>query len=84
MQDTNTQHIHDETKILPLQEHLKLNASQIRQKAHHSSHPLQLSTHKQTPRYKPHSTLHTTIVTTPITKRQHILHLSHTGPTENK
>ena len=32
MQDTNTQHLHDETKNLPLQEHLKLHASQIRQK----------------------------------------------------
>ena len=31
--DTNIQHSHDETNILPLHAHLKIHASQIRQKA---------------------------------------------------
>ena len=31
--DTNIQHLHDETNILPIQKHLQLQASQIRQKA---------------------------------------------------
>ena len=29
--DTNIQHMHDETKILPIQKHLQLHASQVRQ-----------------------------------------------------
>ena len=39
-QDTNTQHLHDETDILPLKEHITLHTSQLRQKAQHPSHPL--------------------------------------------
>ena len=31
--DTNIQHLHDETNILPIQKHLRLHASQVRQKA---------------------------------------------------
>ena len=31
--DTNIQHLHDETNILPLQKHLQLHVSQVRQKA---------------------------------------------------
>ena len=38
--DTNTQHLHVETKVLPIEEHLKLQASQLRQKAQLQSHPL--------------------------------------------
>ena len=38
--DTNLQHLHEETSILPLKNHLQLHASQIRQKAEHPSHPL--------------------------------------------
>ena len=38
--DTNTQHLHTETKILPIKDHLKLHASQLRQKAQLQSHPL--------------------------------------------
>ena len=38
--DTNIQHLHDETNILPIQKHLQLHASQIRQKAQYPSHPL--------------------------------------------
>ena len=38
--DTNIQHLHDETNILPIQKHLQLHVSQIRQKAQYPSHPL--------------------------------------------
>ena len=38
--DTNIQHLHDETNILPIQKHLQLHASQVRQKAQYPSHPL--------------------------------------------
>ena len=37
--DTNIQHLHDETNILPIQKHLQLHASQVRQKSQYSSHP---------------------------------------------
>ena len=47
------QHLHSETKILPLQNHLKLHASQLTQKASHPTHPLHpLTTQKAHPRYK--------------------------------
>ena len=36
--DTNIQHLHDETNILPIQKHLQLHASQIRQKAQYPYH----------------------------------------------
>ena len=38
--DTNTQHLHNETLVFPLQNHLQLQASQIRQKSQNPSHPL--------------------------------------------
>ena len=43
-QDTNIQHLHDETLILLIHEHLQLNASQYKQKTQHPSHLL----HKHT------------------------------------
>ena len=61
--DTNTQHLHSETKILPLQNHLKLHASQLTQKASHPLIPYIHSPHKKpTPATKnnPHSTTSTT------------------------
>ena len=45
-QDTNIQHLHDETITLPIHEHLQLHASQYKQKTQHPSHPL----HKHTRR----------------------------------
>ena len=39
-QDTNIQHMHDETLTLPMHEHLQLHASQCKQKIQHPSHPL--------------------------------------------
>src|SRR5207244_5025742 len=47
--DTNTNHIHQETKILPLPQHLKLHASQLRQKAKLPSHPLNPLLHQAEP-----------------------------------
>jgi hypothetical protein len=38
--DTNIQHLHIETKTLPLSNHLKLHASQLRQKSQLPTHPL--------------------------------------------
>ena len=60
--DTNTQHLHSETKILPLQNHLKLHASQLTQKASHPTHPLHpLTTQEAHPRYKKQSTFNNNI-----------------------
>ena len=36
--DTNTQHLHDETLILPIHDHLQLHVSQYKQKTQHPSH----------------------------------------------
>ena len=38
--DTNIQHLHDETKILPVSTHLKLLASQFKQQSQNPQHPL--------------------------------------------
>ena len=51
--DTNINHIHDETKILPIEKHLRLHSSQLRQIASHPDHPLhRLTTQPQPPRLK--------------------------------
>ena len=39
--DTNTQHLHDETKVLPMDTHLKLHATQLEQLTQTQTHPLQ-------------------------------------------
>ena len=55
--NTNTQHLHSETKILPLKNPLKLHASQLTQKASHPTHPLRsLNTQEAHPKYKKQST----------------------------
>ena len=52
-QDTNIQHLHDETLILHIHEHLQLHASQYKQKTQHTSHPLHKhTTYFNTPRLK--------------------------------
>ena len=52
-QDTNIQHLHDETLKLPIHEHLQLHTSQYKQKTQHPSHPLhKLTTYFNTPRLK--------------------------------
>ena len=52
-QDTNIQHLHDETLTLPIHEHLQLHASQYKQKIQHPSHPLHKhTTYFNTPRLK--------------------------------
>ena len=40
MQDTSIQHLHEQTSILPIKQHLALHASQLRQKAQHTEHTL--------------------------------------------
>ena len=39
-QDMNTQHLHDETKVLPMDTHLKLYATQLKQLTQTQTHPL--------------------------------------------
>ena len=52
-QDTNIQHLHDETLTLPIHEHLQLHASQYKQRTQHPSHPLHKhTTYFNTPRLK--------------------------------
>ena len=52
-QDTNIQHLHDETLTLPIHEHLQLYASQYKQITQHPSHPLHKhTTYFNTPRLK--------------------------------
>ena len=52
-QDTNIQHMHDETRILPIHEHLQLHTSQYKQKTQHPSRPLHKhTTYFNTPRLK--------------------------------
>ena len=54
-QDTNIQHLHDETLTLPIHEHLQLHASQYKQKTQHPSHPLHKhTTYFNTQRLKKH------------------------------
>ena len=43
-QDTNIQHLHDETPTIPIQEHLQVHASHYKHKTQHPSQPL----HKHT------------------------------------
>src|SRR5688572_17189560 len=51
--DTNIQHLYKETKTLPLSNHLKLHASQLRQKSQLPTHPLHyLIKQSQCPRKK--------------------------------
>ena len=65
--DTNTQHLHDETNVLPIHQHLQLHASQIRQKAQHPTHPLhQLTIHPHTLRLKKQTTFNNINCTTNI------------------
>ena len=52
-QDTKIQHLHDETLIFPIHEHLQLHASQYKHKTQHPSHPLHKHTaYFNTPRLK--------------------------------
>ena len=69
----NTQHLHDETNVLPIHQHLQLYASQIRQKAQHPTHPLHKPTiHPHTPRLKKQTTFNNINYTTNIGTQQQI------------
>ena len=65
--DTNMQHLHDETNILPIQKHLQLHASQVRQKAQYPSHPLyRYTTHNTSQRLMKPTTFNNSRYTTNI------------------
>ena len=40
--DTNTQHLHDETAVLPIKDHLCIHSSNLKHKSKHPTHPLHL------------------------------------------
>ena len=87
-QDTNIQHLHDETLTLPIHEHLQLHASQYKRKTQHPSHPLHKhTTYFNTPRLKKHYFLTTaatqqtipqtpTVTTTDIKTNMRHIHTS--------
>ena len=65
--DTNIQHLHNETNILPIQKHLQLHASQVRQKAQYPSHPLyRYTTHNNSQRLMKPTTFNNSRYTTNI------------------
>ena len=52
-QDTNIQHLHDETLTFPIHEHIQIHAPHYKQKTQHPSHPLHKhTTNFNTPRLK--------------------------------
>ena len=72
-QDTNIQHLHDETLILPIHEHIQLHASQYKQKTQHLSHPLHKHTTYNTPRLKKSTIFINGRYTTNIPKDPHTI-----------
>ena len=64
-QDTNVQHLHDETLILPIHEHLQLHASPYKQQTQHPSHPL----HKHTTYFNTQRLYKTLSLTTAATQQ---------------
>ena len=74
--DTNTHHLHTETKILLIDTHMKLHGSQLRQQAQDPEHTLhQLTTQEPPPSLKKQTIFHnnnytTNIDTPPDTKTQ--------------
>ena len=65
--DTNIQHLHDKTNILPIQKYLQLHASQVRQKAQYPSHPLyRYTTHNTSQRLMKPTTFNNSRYTTNI------------------
>ena len=65
--DTNTHHLHTETKILPINTHMKLHGSQLRQQAQDPEHTLhQLTTQEPPPRLKKQTIFHNNNYTTNI------------------
>ena len=65
--DTNTHHLHTETKILPIDTHMKLHGSQLKQQAQDSEHTLhQLTTREPPARLKKQTIFHNNNYTTNI------------------
>ena len=73
-QDTNIQHLHDETLTLPIHEHIQLHASQYKQKTQHPSHPLHKhTTYFNTPRLKKNTIFNNGRYTTNISTDPHTI-----------
>ena len=67
IEDTSTQHLHEETSILPIKQHIKLHASQLRQKAQRPEHtPHQFTLQPRQPRDMKQTTFHNVNYTTDI------------------
>ena len=65
--DTNTHHLHTKTKILPIDTHMKLHGSQLRQQAQDPEHTLHhLTTQEPPPRLKKQTIFHNNNYTTNI------------------
>ena len=67
MQDTNTQHLHNKTKVLPMDTHLKLYAAQLKQLTQSQKYPLHdLNAYSDLPRNMKatifHNNEHTNII----------------------
>ena len=65
--DTNTQHLHNKTKILPIDTHLKLHVTQLKQLTQTQTHPLHdLNAYSDPPRNMKviifHNNKHTNII----------------------
>ena len=87
-QNTNTQHLHDKTKVLSMDIHLKFHATQLKQLT--QTHPLHdLNAHSDLPRNMKaiifHNNQHTNIIisepdTTPEEGRENLKHIYTTIP----
>ena len=65
--DTNTHHLHTEAKILPIDTHMKLHGSQLRQQAQDHEHTLhRLTTQEPPARLKKQTIFHNNNYTTDI------------------
>ena len=63
--DTSTQHLHEETSILPIKQHLTLHTSQLKQKAQYPEHTLhQLTLQPHQPKNMTQTIFHNTHYTT--------------------
>ena len=85
--DTNTQHLHDETKVLPMDTHLKLYATQLKQLTQTQTHPLHdlnayLNPHKNIKATIFHNNEHTnTVISEPNITPKNVKKISNTCTT---
>ena len=71
--DTNIQHLHDETLILPIHEHLQLDAPQYKHKTQHPSHTTYFNTPMRNTLYSTTVATQQTFPHTPTHSLQHTL-----------